>query len=103
MPVGPFSRYAGLEPFDVTDPRRGPTRALPVRRLPAPPAPAARPHVFTAADTADLLALRYLGREELYWRVLDANGGRPPDEFVPGETVAIPPLAQSTRVTRPGV
>jgi hypothetical protein len=48
------------------------------------------------------LARKHLGREELYWHLLDANGGRLPDSFVVGEKLVIPPVELATRIERPG-
>jgi hypothetical protein len=103
VPVGPFSRYRDLDPVEVVHASRGRTRSLPVRRLPTPdPGPGARRRRFTGYEPVDLLALRYLGREELYWWLLDANGGRLPDALTVGEPLLIPPLDLATRVERPG-
>ncbi len=102
MPVSTCSRYRNLAVVEVTSATRGRTRSLPLRRLPEPPAGAGHRHRITGYDTADLLALRYLGREDLFWRVLDANGGRLPGAFVPGEMLEIPPLDTATRVERRG-
>jgi hypothetical protein len=102
VPVGPFSRYRDLELLVVRHATRGDTRSLPIRRRQLPPEPPARLHRFGGYETADLLARRYFGREDLYWRLLDANGGRLPDSFVAGELLTVPPLATATAVERPG-
>ncbi len=102
MPVGPFSRYRDLETLVVLHETRGETRSLPVRRALGAGAAAGRRHRVTGYDSADLIARRYLGREELYWRLLDANDGRRPDSLVPGEILAVPDLETATRVRRPG-
>ena len=103
MPVGPFSRYANLPILEVQHATRGVTRSLPLRRPPVPPPPAgSRQHRYAGFEATDLLALKYLGREELYWHLMDANGGRLPEDFQPGEMLLIPPLDVATRVVRPG-
>jgi hypothetical protein len=102
MPVGPFSRYRDLRTFEVVHATRGATRSLPVRRRPSGVPPAMVEHRLRGFETPDLLALRYYGREDLYWWILDANGGRSPDSFAAGEPVAVPPLELATRVSRPG-
>jgi hypothetical protein len=102
MPVGPLSRHSGLDVLVVTHATRGRTRSLPVRRrAAAPPPPDSGRHRYGSSDSADLLALRYFGREDLYWSLLDANGGRLPGEFQPGEVLVVPPVSQVTRVGRP--
>lgn len=102
MPVSPFSRYRNLPLQDVSHPTRGVTRSLPIRRSPvSPPTLGSQRHRFAGYDTLDLLALKHFGREELYWHVMDANGGRLPDQFEPGEIILIPPLSTATRVERP--
>ena len=103
MPVGPFSRYANLPILEVQHATRGTTRSLSIRRPPVPsPPPRSQQCRYTGFETADLLALKYLGREELYWHLMDANGGRLPEAYEPGETLLIPPLELATRVVRPG-
>jgi hypothetical protein len=102
MAVGAFSRYRDLDVLPVAHATRGMTRSLPVRRAPEPPPIMARPHRFGGFETVDLLARRYFGREELFWRLLDANGHRLPDQFAVGEVLAVPPLETATSVARPG-
>ncbi|MCT9078069.1 hypothetical protein [Streptomyces fulvoviolaceus] len=102
MAVGPLSRYRGMEALEVRHATRGTTRSLPVRRaLPAPADPAtARRHRWTGYDTVDLLALRTLGREDLYWALLDANSGRLPDSYRPGDLLLVPSADDATRIER---
>lgn len=101
MPVSPISRYRNLTALDVSHPTKGLTRSLPIRRLPIASAiGGSRPHRFLGHEGTDLLALKYLSKEELYWHLLDANGGKLPDEFQPGEMLQIPPLGPATRVDR---
>ena len=102
MPAGPFSRYRDLPIVVVEHATRGETRSLPVRRVAAPPRPVARRHRVAGYDTIDILARRYLGREDLYWQLLDANDGRRPDSLVPGELINVPTLDAATQVRRPG-
>lgn len=103
MPVGPFSRYRDLPVLVVEHETRGATRSLPIRRAtPAPELGQARLHRYAASDAIDLIARREYGREDLFWQLLDANDGRLPDSFVPGETLVVPPLETATRVERSG-
>jgi hypothetical protein len=102
MPVSPFSRYRDLAILEVQHPIRGITRSLPIRRRPVPaPPPGGRHHRYAGYEAADLLALRYYGRENLYWYLMDANDGRLPDTFAPGELLLIPAPGLATQVERP--
>lgn len=101
MPVSPLSRYRNLTTLEIAHSTRGSTRSLPIRRLPiVSTIGGSRPHRFLGHETADLLALKYLSREELYWHLLDVNGGKLPDELQPGEMLQVPPLGPATRVDR---
>ena len=101
MPVSPISRYRNLNSVEVFHATRGPTRSLPIRRFPIVSSiGGSRPHRFLGHEGADLLALKYLSREELYWHLLDANGGKLPDELQPGEMLQIPPLGPATQIDR---
>ncbi len=102
MPTTPFSRYRDLPVVVVRHERRGVTRSLPIRRNPTAPPLQQQLHRFNAFEPVDLLALRFFGREDLFWQILDANDGRLPDAFEPGELLVIPPLEAATRVERPG-
>ena len=44
--------------------------------------------------------VKYFNNEELYWHLLDYNGGRLPDELSAGELLEVPPLSMVTRVGR---
>jgi hypothetical protein len=102
MPVGLTSRYRNLQTLAVTHRTRGRTLSLPIRREEASyaEAPGGRLHRVKAFESHDLLALRAYGREDLYWVLLDGNGRRMPEEFVPGEEMVIPPAERATRVKR---
>ena len=102
MAAGPLSRYRDLEVIAVDHERRGQTLSLPVRRARVAPELIARRHRHTTYEPIDLIALRHLGREELYWRVLDANEGRLPWSFEAGEVLAVPPRETATQVRRSG-
>lgn len=102
MPVNLFSRYRNQPTLEIQHTRRGQTFSLPLRRSPPPPVPRnRRQHRFASYDTLDAIALKYLSREDLYWHVLDANDGRLPDDYSPGEQLNVPPLSTATRVDRP--
>lgn len=101
MPVSPFSRYRNLTVVEIPHSTRGQTHSFPIRRNSIlPSVTGSRPHRFIGYETADLLALKYLSREELYWHLLDVNGGTLPNDLKPGEILQIPPLGPATRVDR---
>jgi hypothetical protein len=102
MPAGPLSRYRDLEILAVQHQTRGATRSLPVRRPALVPEPVAGYQRHTAFEPIDLIARRRLGREEMFWRLLDANDGRLPHTFEVGEALAIPIRQTATRARRSG-
>jgi phage tail protein X len=57
-------------------------------------------HTIVGGETLDQLAKHYYGREDLWWRIADANPGRFPLDWRPGETIVIPPIRVATRVAR---
>ncbi len=54
-------------------------------------------HVIIGSETLDQLAYRYYGREDLWWRIADANPTAFPLDWKPGDTLVIPPLRVATR------
>jgi len=54
-------------------------------------------HVVVGGETLDQLAFKYYGREDLWWRIADANPGRFAMDWAPGDTLVIPPLRVATR------
>ena len=89
------SRYAGLETVAVDD-RTSLAQRPPVAN-PLPPDSIL--HTVIGAETLDLLAFQYYGREDLWWRIADANPSLRAFELVPGQTIAVPPLRIATHVT----
>lgn len=87
-----FSRYHGLEVIEVDG-----RRAVAQRpgRLPVTTDGGAV-HVVVGGETLDLLALRYYGNEELWWRIADANPLRTLFDLAPGDELVIPPLRVAT-------
>jgi phage tail protein X len=103
MPVGLLSRYRHQKPIEVVSPSRGKTRALPIRRFPVVrDVSGDRTHQFASYETVDLLALKYFGREDLYWALLDANRGQLLDDFEPGQKLTVPSVSQVTQIQIPG-
>lgn len=85
------SRYEALPEDVYVDPsgREIPYKLL---RLLPPEQPALQTHLVVDGDRLDLLAHRYLGNPELYWRLCDANGALRPEELTrePGRVLGIP-------------
>ena len=57
-------------------------------------------HTIVGYETLDQLAIRYYGREELWWRIAAANPNRPLTDWRPGDVVIIPPRHIATRTLR---
>lgn len=88
-----YSRYYGLGTVTVDG---QPSLAL----RPVPPVetyPDSVVHVVTGGETLEQLAYTYYGREDLWWRIADANPGRFPLDWRPGDPIVIPPLRVATR------
>jgi hypothetical protein len=93
MPVSIYSRYYGL-PTVVTAGK--PSLGL----RPLPPIvdyPDAILHQLVAGETLDQLARTYYGREDLWWRIADANPRQDPFDWQAGDTLVIPPLRVATK------
>ncbi|HXQ45346.1 MAG TPA: LysM domain-containing protein [Caulobacteraceae bacterium] len=97
MAISLSSRYAGLATVVI-----GGQPSLALR--PAPPAqpmPDSLLHVVAAGETLGSLAYAYYGREDLWWRIADANPGRYALDWSPGDTLVIPPLRIATLTAGP--
>jgi hypothetical protein len=85
------SRYAQVPEAVHVDAAR---REIPyklLRILPPRPDDVAG-HLVVSGDRLDLLAHRYLGDPELFWRICDANGTLRPEELTEetGRRISIP-------------
>ena len=96
MPVSLYSRYYNLEVVEADG------RFSLSQRLTGPPEsyPDGLMHTIVGNETLDQLAARYYGREDLWWRIADANPGRFPFDWEPGDVLAIPPIRVATRTPR---
>lgn len=91
-----FSRYYNSEIIRVNG-----RKSLAQRRIGAPETyPDQIEHTIIGNETLDQLAAKYYGREELWWRIADANPNRFPLDWKPGETLVISPLRVATRTPR---
>lgn len=96
MSVSRTSRYHGLDRIEVDG-----RVTLVQRRIPLTAEyPDAILHTVVGSETLDALAHRYYGREELWWRIADANPGRFPADWRAGEQLVIPPIRVATRTPR---
>src|SRR5262245_47006586 len=93
MAVTLHSRYYGLGTVTIDG-----KQSLVAR--PSPPIvdyPDGILEVILVGGTLNQFAFTYYGREDLWWGIADANPGRFPLDWVPGETLLIPPLRVATR------
>ena len=96
MPVSIYSRYYKLSTLEIR-------RRLGLEQRLAQSVdtyPDGLVHTLKRGETLDLLAARYYGREDLWWRIADANPGRFPLDWEPGDTLNIPPIRVATRMPR---
>ena len=96
MTISVYSRYYRTDVIEA-----GGKIRLVQRLTGEPPTyPDALQHTLVGNETLDLLAKKYYGREDLWWRIADANPGRFALDWQPGETIAIPPIRVATRMPR---
>jgi hypothetical protein len=93
MAVTFYSRYHGLATVTIDGRPSLAERPIP----PIVDYPDSLLHVIKGGETLDQLAFLYYGREDLWWRIADANPARFPLDWAPGDTVVIPPLRVATR------
>lgn len=109
MPVSIFSRY--YENGTIKAPRStgGKVVTSLTLRLPemTPEFPDSIIHTVIGGETLDELSFRYYGREDLWWRILDANelypdSGSDPRTFrlQSGDRLIVPPARMATRFPR---
>jgi hypothetical protein len=79
----PNSRYHGATVLKL-ERRPGETVAYLARRFVPQPErfSTTQEHTVVQGDRLDLIAARYVGDPELFWRLCDANGALRPDELV---------------------
>ncbi len=88
-----LSRYRGASTIALGDERRPAFRSSPAAHDPE----RGLAHSLVYGETLDHLALRYYGSEALWWVIADANPGRFPDDWRPGDRLLIPPLRNAWR------
>ena len=96
MSVSIYSRYHALEMVE-----EGGRLSLAQRPAMAQQSyPDSLVHTLKGGETLDQLAALYYGREDLWWRIADANPSRFPLDWQPGDTLIIPPVRVATRTPR---
>ena len=96
MAVSLYSRYYKLATVEVDG-----QVSLSQRLSGAPETvPGSITHVLVGTETLDQLAAKYYGREDLWWRIADANPNRFPLDWQAGDTLVIPPIPVATRTPR---
>lgn len=112
MPVSKFSRYANIKTLRA--PGNDAETLVTSLQLRPPVEAASYPdsiiHTVVGGETLDALAHRYYGREDLWWRIMDANDLYPDDAgsvadvrlfaLRAGDRLIIPPVRAATRFPR---
>ena len=93
MSVSIYSRYYNLPVLELND-KRSLTQRSDVTQKEYPDS---IEHTLIGGETLDQLAAKYYGREDLWWRIADANPPRHPLDWHAGEVLVIPPLRIATR------
>ena len=76
------SRYQGIETTTITGADGRMVSYVRRRFLPQPGQLAqVHQHVVAQGDRLDVIAARYLGDPELFWRICDANGAMRPEDL----------------------
>lgn len=96
MPVSIYSRYYGLDTVEED----GQVSLAQRPGLPTETFPDSLVHTVVGGETLDQLAALYYGREDVWWRIADANPGRFPLDWEPGEALVVPPIRVATRTPR---
>ena len=96
MSVSITSRYFGLDTVE----ENGRVSLAQRPAVPKKAYPDSIIHTVVGGETLDQLAARYYGREDLWWRIADANPGRFPLDWKPGDSIIIPPIRVATRTAR---
>lgn len=96
MPVTIFSRYYNIKKVEINGKHTLMQRVNQAQKE----YPDSISHTIVGNETLDQLAVKYYGREDLWWRIADANRNRFPLDWGPGDTLTIPPVRVATRTPR---
>ena len=96
MTVSLYSRYYGLEAIETNG-----KVSLTQRLIGAPVSYSdSILHTLIGNETLEQLAAHYYGRENIWWRIADANPGNFPLDWRAGDVIVIPPIRVATRTPR---
>lgn len=95
MPLNVHSRYWKLATVEAQG-------ELSLERRAIEPADESRSiiHEIVGQETPDQLAKMYYNREDLWWRIADANPGRFPLDWKAGDRLVIPAPSAATKQAR---
>jgi phage tail protein X len=99
MPPPPGSRFAELPILTVTAPD-GSRRRVVALQLARPQVEAVSRYRVIQGEDLDLLARRFYGSEDLWWRILDANPLVYPLDVRAGDVLNLPAPGPATRASR---
>jgi hypothetical protein len=99
MPVSPNSRFAALPVLEVTAPD-GSRRHVIGLGLHGTGSAGDQIHQVRHGEAIDLIAVRLLGDEQLWWRILDVNPAGYPLDLAAGDVLRLPDPAPATRANR---
>lgn len=91
-----YSRYHGLSTLSINDKISYTHRIVPKLDYLS----GAVRHKIVGHESLDQLAMQYYRREELWWRIADANPNKPPTDWRAGDIIIIPPIHIATRTLR---
>lgn len=96
MAVTIYSRYYNSKVIEVNGKLSLEQREIPPQDI----YPDSIEHMIIGNETLDQLAKKYYGREDLWWRIADANPAVFPLDWKAGDTLIIPPIRVATRTPR---
>lgn len=91
-----YSRYYGLQTLELNGKIYHAQRTITFHEKDK----GAIEHTLIGEETLDQLAVHYYGREDLWWRIADANKNTFPLDWQAGDKLLIPPIAAATRTPR---
>jgi phage tail protein X len=100
MPVQPDSRYANLPLLAVTAPDGSQRNVVELRLQGQVTGVQTTAYRVLRGDVVDLVARRFYGDEDIWWRILDANPLVYPLDIKAGDVLQLPTPGAATAITR---